>query len=145
MRAAGRSEPGNKTPLEAIMRLSVSSAAEASINGAMQKEPKMSNAIQFDRDLAGQFRTDSVDRLIARRNMQVGLWAGARLALPEESRAVYALEVMLAGMIDSGHDDVVDKIMGDFARQGVAITREEILVQLSRSHRVVTAKRGLPN
>jgi hypothetical protein len=106
----------------------------------------MSNAISAsDRDLAGQFETDSTDRLIARRNMQVGLWAGAQLALPEESRAVYALEVMLAGMIDSGHDDVVDKIMGDFAKQGIAITREQILLQLSRSHQLVTTQRGAMN
>jgi hypothetical protein len=27
-----------------------------------------------------------------------------KLGLPEESRAVYALEVMVAGMIDPGHE-----------------------------------------
>src|SRR6266699_3163435 len=95
----------------------------------------MSNAVsQADRNLAVQFEADSVDRLIARRNMQVGLWAGAQLALPEESRAVYALEVMLAGMMDSGHDDVVDKIMRDFTKRGISITRGQILAQLSQLH-----------
>jgi hypothetical protein len=100
----------------------------------MQKEPKMSNAIpEAPRDLARQFAADSADRFNARCNMRVGLWAGSKLGLPEESRAVYALEVMVAGMIDSGHDDVVDKIMCDFTKQGIPMTRRQILAQLSTS------------
>ena len=92
----------------------------------------MSNAIsESPRNLAMQFASDSADRLNARCNMRVGIWAGAKLGLPEESRAVYALEVMVAGMIDPGHDDVVDKIMQDFIRKGVPITRAQILAQLS--------------
>ena len=66
----------------------------------------MSIAIsEAPRNFAVQFATDSVDRLNARCNMRVGLWAGAKLGLAEESRAAYALEVMLAGMIDPGHDE----------------------------------------
>jgi hypothetical protein len=92
----------------------------------------MSNAAyEAPRNLA-RFATDSMDRLNARRNMGVGLWAGAKLDLPEESRAVYALEVMVAGMIDLGHDDVIDKIMSDLNKHGVPITRGQILVQLSK-------------
>jgi hypothetical protein len=94
----------------------------------------MSNTIsEAPRNFAVQFAADSADRLNARRNMRLGLWAGSKLGLPEESLAAYALEVMLAGMIDSGHDDVVDKIMRDFAKRGIAITRPQILLQLSIS------------
>jgi hypothetical protein len=78
-----------------------------------------------------------MDRLNARCNMRVGLWAGAKLDLPEESRAVYALEVMVAGMIDFGHDDVIDKIMSDFNKHGIPITRGQLLVQLSKERRYV--------
>ena len=106
----------------------------------------MSIAIsEAPRNFAVQFATDSADRLNARCNMRVGLWAGAKLGLPEESRAVYALEVMLAGMVDSGHDDVVDKIMRDFAKRGIPMTRRQILVQLDKDHHFVTTHCGAPN
>jgi hypothetical protein len=106
----------------------------------------MSIAIsEAPRNFAVQFATDSADRLNARCNMRVGLWAGAKLGLPEESRAVYALEVMLAGMVDSGHDDVVDKIMRDFAKRGIPMTRRQILVQLDKDHHFVTTHCAAPN
>ena len=95
----------------------------------------MSNTVsEAPRNLAAQFATDSTDRLNARCNMRVGLWAGAKLGLPEERRAVYALEVMLSGMIDFGHDDVIDKIMHDFNKHEIPMTREQILAQLSKEH-----------
>jgi hypothetical protein len=81
-----------------------------------------------------------MDHLSARCNMRVGLWAGAQLDLPEESRAVYALEVMLAGMIDLGHDDVIDKIMADFNKHGIPATRGQILVQLSKERRSLVTR-----
>ena len=84
-----------------------------------------------------RFATDSMDRLNARCNMRVNLWAGAKLDLPEESRAVYALEVMVAGMIDLGHDDVIEKIMSDFNKHGIPVTRRQILVQLSKERHCV--------
>ena len=100
----------------------------------------MSNAAyEAPRNLV-RFATDSMDRLNARCNMRVGLWAGAKLDLPEESRAVYALEVMLAGMIDLGHDDVIDKIMVDFNKHGIPVTRGQILVQLSKERRSLVTR-----
>jgi hypothetical protein len=42
--------------------------------------------------------SDARDYLIGRRDMLVGLWAGELLGLPEESRAMYAMEVMAAGL-----------------------------------------------
>src|SRR5215471_27467 len=95
----------------------------------------MSNTVsEAPRNLAAQFATDSTDRLNARCNMRIGLWAGAKLGLPEERRAVYALEVMLSGMIDLGHDDVIDKIMHDFNKHEIPMTRGQILAQLSKEH-----------
>jgi hypothetical protein len=112
----------------------------------MQEESKMSNAIsEAPRDFAEQFATESADRLNARCNMRVGLWAGAKLGLPEEGRAVYALEVMVAGMMDPGHDDVVDKIMHDFAKHGIPVTRKEILVQLGKDPHCVAAQSATAN
>jgi hypothetical protein len=99
----------------------------------------MSYAIsETPRNFAVQFAADSADRMNARRNMRVGVWAGAKLGLSEKSCAAYALEVMVAGMIDAGHDDVVDKIMHDFAERGMPMTRGQILVQLNKDHHYVT-------
>ena len=101
----------------------------------------MSNAVpEAPRNVAAQFAADSADRMNARCNMRVGLWAGAKLGMSEERRAAYALEVMVAGMIDAGHDDVVDKIMHDFADRGVPMSRKQILVQLSKDQHFVTTR-----
>ena len=71
--------------------------------------------------------------------MLVGLWAGEQLGLPGESRAIYALEVMAAGLLETGPEDVVDKISRDFIKRGIEITRGEILVQVSKEHRLAVA------
>jgi hypothetical protein len=106
----------------------------------------MSNAVsEIPRSIAVQFAADSADRMNARRNMRVGIWAGSKLGLSEEGRAAYALEVMVAGMIDAGHDDVVDKIMHDFAERRIPMTRGQILVQLNKDHQHVTTHFGRTN
>jgi len=80
----------------------------------------MSNAIsEAAQNLAGEFVTATRERTYARRNMRLGLWA------------------MVAGMIDPGDDDVVDKIIGDFTAQGVPMTRGDILEQLGTDYRFV--------
>jgi hypothetical protein len=44
---------------------------------------------------------------------------------------------MAAGLMDPRPDDVVDKMMHDFSMRGIPITRGQILVQLSKTHRLV--------
>jgi hypothetical protein len=123
-----------------LVHAGVSLPTDSAFNGDAKGNAKMSNtAYEAPRNLA-RFATDSIDCVNARCNMRVGLWAGAKLDLPEESRAVYALEVMAAGMIDLGHDDVVDKIMSDFNKHGITITRGQILVQLSKERRCVMTR-----
>ena len=88
-----------------------------------------------------RFENPIEDRMIGRRDMMVGLWAGAQLGLPEESRAIYALEVMAAGLMDIRPDDVVDKIMHDFSTARNSDHPRQILVQLSKIHRLVDMQR----
>jgi hypothetical protein len=78
---------------------------------------------------------ESRDSQTARRNMRLGFWAGAQLKLSQEGRAVYALAVMVAGIVDSGQDHVIDKITRDFTEHGVPITREQIRLQLGKDCR----------
>jgi hypothetical protein len=106
----------------------------------MRKELGTSDAGAARGNLALQLAADNRDHLISRRNMMVGLWAGEQLGLPEESRAIYAMEVMVAGFLESQPDDVVDKISHDFTKSGIAITRGEILVQVSKKHRLAAAR-----
>jgi hypothetical protein len=97
------------------------------------KEFEMLNLIsEFANTHTIQRDTDSADRLVARCNMRIGLWAGAQLGLPDESRAIYALGVMAAGMFGPGHDDVVDKLVFDFAEHDIPITRIQILARLAK-------------
>jgi hypothetical protein len=108
------------------------------MEGSMQNGLKMSNAgAKIDRELTLRLENHIEERMIGRRDMLVGLWAGAQLGLPEDSRAIYALEVMAAGLMDPRPDDVVDKLMHDFSTSGIPITRGQILVQLSKIHRLV--------
>jgi hypothetical protein len=99
----------------------------------------MSNGRQ-DRALTSRFENDIAERFIGRRDMLVGLWAGEQLGLPEESRTIYALEVMAAGMMDPEPNGAVDKVERDFTERGIAITRGQILMQISKSHRQVAAR-----
>jgi hypothetical protein len=83
--------------------------------------------------------SDARDHLIGRRDMLVGLWAAELLGLPEERRAMYAMEVMAAGLLESEPDDLVDKILHDFTERGIHVSRWEILVQVTKKHRMVEA------
>ena len=107
----------------------------------MQNELKKSNAgAEADRRYSVRFESQIEERMIGRRDMLVGLWAGAQLDLPEESRAIYALEVMAAGLMDPSPDDIVDKLMHDFSTNGIPITRGQILVELSKIHRLLDSQ-----
>ena len=59
--------------------------------------------------------------------------------------SIYALEVMAAGLLETGPEDVIDKISHDFIKRGIDITRGEILVQVSKKHRLAVAMQiGVP-
>ena len=111
----------------------------------MRKDLGTSKVESVEHDFTACLETDTRDHLIGRRDMLVGLWAGEQLGLPGESRAIYALEVMAAGLLKTGREDVVDKISRDFVKRGVDITRGEILVQVSKKHRLAIAMQiGVP-
>jgi len=105
----------------------------------MRKVLGTSKVESAEHDFTARLETGARDHLIGRRDMLVGLWAGEQLGLPGESRAIYALEVMAAGLLDTGPEDVVDKISRDFIKRGIDITRGEILVQVHKKHRLAIA------
>jgi hypothetical protein len=62
----------------------------------------------------------------ARRNKLLGLWAAERLGKAGEAAEQYAKDVVIADFEVAGDDDVVDKLLKDFANAGISIDRQEI-------------------
>lgn len=80
------------------------------------------------------------DTIVARRNMQLGLWAGMRLGYRAERLDAYAREVMEADYYVSGPDDVIEKITIDFEDRGIDCPPEFIAMELQRIERSVRAQ-----
>src|SRR6516162_2497889 len=99
------------------------------IESRTSKDAKPKSCVRLERHVE--------DRLIGRRNILLGLWAGAQLGLREERCAIYALQIMVAGMMSRGLDDVGDRLARDLAERRISVTRAQILVQLTKVPRLV--------
>jgi hypothetical protein len=83
---------------------------------------------QFVRDQELSFR------VAARRNKLLGLWAAARLGLPDgEAALAYAQSIVAADFQAPGDEDVIDKLRGDFAAKSVIVADAEIRAELARA------------
>jgi hypothetical protein len=65
-----------------------------------------------------------------RRNKLLGLWAAEKLGLSGEAANDYAKTVVAADFEEAGDSGVVRKVMGDLARQGIAITEQELRMKM---------------
>jgi hypothetical protein len=75
---------------------------------------------QFAHDADLKFKAN------ARRNRLLGLWAAAKLGLPEAEATAYAKEVVIADLEEAGDDDVFRKIRKDFDAKGVKESDHQI-------------------
>lgn len=80
---------------------------------------------------------DQLERLtdgqvIARRNVELGLWAGLRLGLRGERLAAYARAIMAEDYREPGPGDVIARIRTDFEEHGVDFPCHMIAVELKR-------------
>jgi hypothetical protein len=69
----------------------------------------------------------------ARRNKLLGAWAAEKLGHKGAAADAYAKEVVLADFEEAGDDDVVRKVVVDFAAGKVSVSEQEIratMVQL---------------
>ncbi|MFN3855461.1 MAG: DUF1476 domain-containing protein [Phreatobacter sp.] len=62
----------------------------------------------------------------ARRNKLLGLWAAEKLGKTGEAAEAYAKSVVLADFEEPGDDDVVKKVMADFAAAGVTQSEHQV-------------------
>lgn len=66
----------------------------------------------------------------ARRNRMLGQWAAGRLGLSGAEAEEYAKSVVRADFAEPGDDDVIRKVMDDFAAKGVPAREDEIREKL---------------
>ena len=67
-------------------------------------------------------------KIRAKRNKFLGLWA-AEIVKPENIDE-YVKEVRLSDLEKPGDDDIIDKVLGDFEKKSVNISREDILKKI---------------
>lgn len=82
---------------------------------------------QFERDQDLQFRAN------ARKNKLLGLWAAGQLGKSGADAEAYAKEVVEADFEKPGDQDVIDKLVKDFAAAGKSIEASVIRRQSERA------------
>lgn len=65
-------------------------------------------------------------KVTARRNRLLGEWAGELLGFSGADREAYAKEVVMADFEKPGDDDVVEKVMADFAGKNVDVSEHRL-------------------
>ena len=74
-------------------------------------------------------------RITARRNRLFGLWAAARLGLPQgEAADAYAKTVVEADFKVPGDADVIQKVEADLAAKDITMTEAELRGELARAN-----------
>ena len=76
----------------------------------------------------------------ARRDRVVGHWAGEKLGLTGDALQNYALSIMRADLREAGDDDVLQKIVADFAEKGVDILPSEVRAQMDAAFTAAKAE-----
>lgn len=100
---------------------------------------------------AGQKRMDAEDRMdtlergtrdsvIERRNFFMGLWAGRLMGYEGENLAIYAGEIMASDLLEPGPQDVIARILRDFAANGVHVGEAEVGARMCQTERLVRAE-----
>ena len=65
-------------------------------------------------------------KVIARRNKLLGLWAAEKMGMTGETANDYSKEVVVSDLEEPGDDDVVRKVMKDFAEKGVGVSEDQL-------------------
>ena len=68
-------------------------------------------------------------KIRAKRNKFLGLWA-SEIVKPENIDE-YVKEVRLSDLEKPGDDDIIDRLLGDFEKKSVNISREDIIKKIN--------------
>lgn len=80
-------------------------------------------------------------KVTSRRNKLLGLWAAEKLGRAGEAAEAYAKEVVMSDFEKAGDDDVVEKLVKDFANAKLIISEKEIRTEMM--HCLAAAKEQL--
>ena len=73
-----------------------------------------------------QFKAES------RRNKLVGLWAAEKMGIEGADADAYAKSVVMADLDEPGIEDVIRKVMGDFAERNVSVSEADLRAEMER-------------
>ena len=68
----------------------------------------------------------------SRRNKLLGLWAAEKMGMDGSEAEAYAKTVVLADLEEPGVEDVVRKVMADFASHGANVSEDELRTEMER-------------
>lgn len=72
----------------------------------------------------------------SRRNKLVGLWAAEKMGISGSDADAYAKTVVMADLEEPGDEDVIRKLMADFAERSVKVSKDDIYKQLDTQMQV---------
>tara|TARA_R110000787_G_scaffold80147_1_gene174610 strand:- start:40 stop:366 length:327 start_codon:yes stop_codon:yes gene_type:complete len=75
---------------------------------------------------------ESLFRIVSRRNRLLGRWAAEQFGMSEDEAAAYAKEVVAADFEEPGDEDVVRKVLKDFADRGVDMDDRRLRKEMLR-------------
>lgn len=78
-------------------------------------------------------------RVVSTRNRLLGRWAAEQLGVPSNEVDAYVTSVVRSDFEEPGDEDVIRKVLADFAERGVPLERGDLLHQLD--HCLAEAKR----
>ncbi len=71
-------------------------------------------------------------RITSRRNRLLGLWVANLFGMPDNQALDYAKDVVLADFEEPGDDDVVRKVLKDFAERNVPMDEQTLRTEMVR-------------
>jgi hypothetical protein len=92
----------------------------------------MTSFADREKEFEARFKHDQEFRFkaTARRNRLLGMWAGQQMGLAGADAEAYAKEVVGAEFEPGGDKHVIDKVTGDLAAKGRAITPAQVRFEL---------------
>jgi len=68
----------------------------------------------------------------ARRNRLVGLWAAEKMGMDGADADAYAKTVVIADLDEPGFEDVIRKVMADFAKRELTVAEDDLRAEMDR-------------
>ncbi len=101
------------------------------IKSTLQQRGK-SHEAKFKMDGELRFKAES------RRNKLLGLWAAEKMGMSPEEAEIFAKDVVISDLQEPGSDDVIRRVLDEFEKRKVKMTRKSIAEQMDKFFSVVT-------